>query len=113
MRATNENLLLWEQWITERTRSGITIEDWCKKNGISKHKYHYWNQRIRQNQKLDKEVTFAEITPILSNADDDTTISNSDKYADFQIFLNNIQVTVPSNFNPDALSGLLKVLQKL
>lgn len=113
VRSTNENLLLWEQRINKRTRSGMTIENWCKRKGISKHKYHYWNHCIRQNQKLDKEMTFAEITPILSNVDDYTTISDSYKYADFEIFLNNIQVTAASSFNPDALAGLLKILQKL
>jgi hypothetical protein len=112
VRPTNENLLLWEQRINERIRSGMTIVDWCEKNGISKHKYHYWNHHIRQNQKSDKEVAFAEVTPILSNTDDETQ-SNPDKYADFQVFLNNIQVTVPSNFNPGALTGLLKVLKEL
>jgi hypothetical protein len=41
VKSTIENLLLWEQRIDERARSGMTIEDWCKKNGITKHKYHY------------------------------------------------------------------------
>ena len=28
-----EDLLLWEQRINERNRSGITVDEWCKKNG--------------------------------------------------------------------------------
>lgn len=111
MRSTAEDLLLWEKRINERTLSRMTIEDWCKKNGISKHKYHYWNHRIREKQKSNKEDMFAEITPILSNADD--TISSSAKAADFQIFFKNIQITVPTNFNPVSLTGLMKVLQEL
>lgn len=111
MRSTAENLLFWEQQINERILSRMTIEDWCKKNGISKHKYYYWNHRIREKQKSDKEEIFTEITPILSNAGDG--ISNSVKSADFQIFFKNIQVTVPTNFNPTSLTGLMKVLQEL
>jgi len=111
VRSTEEDLLLWEQRINERILSRMTIEDWCKRNGISKYKYHYWNHLIREKQKSNKEDTFAEITPILSNADN--TISNSAKAADFQIFFNNIQITVPTNFNPASLTGLMKVLKEL
>jgi len=66
MKSTNENLLLWEQRINEKNKSGMTIVEWCKKNGISKNKYHYWNQIINKKEKNVKEMTFAEITPILS-----------------------------------------------
>lgn len=41
MMSTNENMLLWEQRINERNKSGMTVKEWCEKNGISKHKYNY------------------------------------------------------------------------
>lgn len=104
-------MLLWEQRINERVSSGMTIEEWCKNNEISIHKYHYWNHRINEKQKPGKEMTFAEITPILSNAEE--AISNSDRSDDFQIFFKNIQVTVPANFNQASLAGLMKVLQEV
>ena len=109
--STAENLILWEQRINEKIKSGMTIDEWCKKNEISKHKYLYWNHRIRENKKQNDKVTFAEVTPILSNAGE--TISNSAKPDDFQLFFKNIQVTVPSNFNQTSLAGLMKVLQEL
>ena len=111
MRSTTENLLLWEQRINERTNSGMTIGEWCKENEVSKHTYHYWNKRISEKQKPDKEVAFAEITPMISKAEDTTT--NSAKSDDFQVFFKNILVTVPSNFNQASLAGLMKVLQEL
>jgi hypothetical protein len=89
----------------------MSVSEWCKNNEISKSKYHYWNHKISKNQKLDKEVTFAEITPILSNAG--KAIPISDKSEDFQIFFKSIQVTVPSNFNQTSLAGLMKVLREL
>lgn len=111
MRSTKENLLLWEQRINEKNKSGMTIVEWCKKNGISKNKYHYWNQIINKKENNVKETTFAEITPILSESD--KLISSSSKSDDFQILYKNIQVTVPSNFNQTSLAELMKVLQEL
>ncbi|MEQ8156741.1 MAG: hypothetical protein ABRQ25_18005, partial [Clostridiaceae bacterium] len=88
-----------------------TIEEWCKKNEISKHKYHYWKHRISKKQKSDEEMKFVEITPIVSKVEN--AASSSAKADDFQLFYKNVQVTIPSNFNQDSLAGLMKVLQEL
>lgn len=106
-----EELHLWEQRINERAQSGMSVAQWCKNNEISKNKYHYWNHKISKKQESDSEITFAEITPILSNAEE--VMSNPAKPDDFQIFFKNIQVTIPSNFNQTSLAGLMKVLQEL
>ena len=83
-----EDLLLWEQRINEKTRIGITVDEWCKKNGFSRHKYYYWNHRISQKQKSDKEVIFAEVTSILSSADNNENFGKNKKhYSLFQKIL--------------------------
>jgi hypothetical protein len=111
LRSTTEDLILWEQRIMERTKSGMSVLEWCRKNEISKNKYHYWNHKISKIQKKDSEMVFAEVTSIISNTVEPK--SNLDKSDDFQIFFKNIQVTVPSNFNEDSLAGLMRVLQQL
>ncbi|RYD01527.1 hypothetical protein N752_29950 [Desulforamulus aquiferis] len=111
MKSTVENLRLWEQRIRERLQNGMTIGEWCKKNGVSKPQYNYWNRRVREKQNTCKETGFADITPILSP--DDKASRNLVLTSDFQIFFKSIRVTVPSNFNPAALAGLMKVLQDL
>lgn len=113
MRSMAENLLYWEEVINERLQSGMTINEWCEKNGVSKNQYFYWNRKVHKTQNSDsaEEFEFADVAPILSNNKAAQQIIDSSR--DFQIFLNNIQVTVPSNFNPAALAGLIKVLQKL
>ncbi len=111
MKSTAENLQLWEQRIRERVKSGITIGEWCKNNGVSKHQYNYWNRRVREKQKTGEETSFVDITHILSPVD--TTRQIPVLTSDFQIFFKSIRVTVPDNFNPAALAGLMKVLQEL
>jgi hypothetical protein len=108
---TPETLLLWEKRINERTKSGMSVSKWCKINAISKNMYHYWNHKISKKQNPNNEMSFAEITPILSNADQ--AILTSDKLDDFQICFKSIQVTIPSNFNQTSLAGLMKVLNEL
>lgn len=111
MKSTADNLALWEQRITERARIGMTIVDWCNKNGLSKHQYHYWNKRIREKRKAGEETVFADVSPILSM--NDMARKNTGSSSDFQIFFKGMQVTIPDTFNEAALAGLLKVLQKL
>lgn len=111
MKSTAENLQLWEQRIRERVQNGMTIGEWCEKNGVSKNQYNYWNQRVRKSQKTGKETTFVDITPIISPVD--TVSQNPVVTSDFQIFFNSFQVSVPCNFSPNSLAGLMKVLQEL
>lgn len=109
MKSTAEYLLLWEQRIKEKVQAGITVEEWCKKNGVSKHQYKYWNHRVRQKQKPEEEAPFAEITPILSN--NNSGVKDSIQSTDFQIIIHDIRVVVPTDFRPEALAGLVKVLR--
>lgn len=52
-----ENMIFGKQRINERIRSEITIEKLCKKNEINVHKYYYWDNRISEKQRSDKEKT--------------------------------------------------------
>ncbi len=67
LKSTTEDQILWEQRIEERNKSGMSISEWCKKNEISKNRFHYWNKKISKGQKSDNEVAFAEITSIISD----------------------------------------------
>ena len=104
MKSTNKNLLLWEQWIKERIQNKLSVDEWCLKNGITKHQYYYWNKKIRENQKADNGVIFADVTANLSIPGN--IRKKSTALSDFQIFIKDICVTVPSDFNPESFAGL-------
>jgi hypothetical protein len=110
MKSSNENLLNWKELINERIQSGMKVEDWCKKNNISKHKYYYWHHKIKKQENTEG-VEFANITPNFLNNKEINNVPIPS--CDFQVLYKGIQVTVPDKFNPDALAGLLKVLQGL
>lgn len=111
MKTKAENLLFWEQRIRDRVQSGSTVGEWCNKNGVSKHQYNYWNRQVRKNQETGGDMLFADIAPVLSAVDPER--KNPGFTSDFQVFFKDIQITVPDNFNPSALAGLMKVLQEL
>lgn len=112
VRSTNENLLLWEQRIKERVQSGMKVEEWCVKNNVTKHQYYYWYNQIHKKQKISgEEIAFAEITQTFLDSKNIKEVSVPS--CDFQVFFKGIQITVPSDFNADALAGLMKVLQAL
>jgi hypothetical protein len=111
LKSTAENLLLWEQRIKEKVQSKMTIEEWCKRNGMSKHQYNYWNCCIRKKLKSADETPFADITPILSNSSMGRKASVPS--SDFQIIFSDIRVVIPNDFNPEALAGLMKVLRTI
>ena len=38
----------WAGRISERSKSGMTIRDWCAANHINERVYHYWLRRVRE-----------------------------------------------------------------
>jgi hypothetical protein len=56
LRSKPEEQIFWKQKINERIKSGMSVSEWCKVNEISKHKYHYWNNKINKSKKLDTNV---------------------------------------------------------
>jgi len=111
VRTTNENLLLWEQRIKERIQSGMKVEEWCVKNNVKKNQYYYWYHQIHKKQNAGEEIAFADITQTFLDNEDIKKVSVPS--CDFQVFFKDFQITVPSDFNADALKGLMKVLQAL
>ena len=44
----NYRLSEWASIIQERVLSGELVEDFCMRKGIGKHKYYYWQQKLRK-----------------------------------------------------------------
>ena len=43
--------LLLQEWaaqISERGQSGLSVDEWCEKNGVSKATYYYRHKRVRE-----------------------------------------------------------------
>ena len=41
-----DRLALWRDLLTEQRASGLSIKEWCAKEGVSTFTYYYWRKRI-------------------------------------------------------------------
>ena len=41
-------LAQWAEMVRSRNKSGLTVTDWCKRNGINLKTYYYRLKRMRQ-----------------------------------------------------------------
>lgn len=44
----NYSIQQWKSIIQDRNNSGMTVDAYCKKNGLSRHAYFYWLRMIRE-----------------------------------------------------------------
>ena len=60
----HSKIALWEERIQEKQASGLSVEEWCQQNQLTKHSYYYWKKRIEtmhEGTAAPKAVVFAEI----------------------------------------------------
>jgi len=65
LKSTNQDLVRWEQMIKERTKSGMSVSEWCKTNEISKNRYYYWNHKINKTQSNFNKDSLAGLMKVL------------------------------------------------
>ncbi len=44
------NVILWKERFADRATSGLKVEDWCKRNGVTKHAYYYQHRKVQADQ---------------------------------------------------------------
>ena len=49
---SKEKKLDWEIKIRQQQESGLSINQWCRQNHITKGSFHYWKDRLFQKDKL-------------------------------------------------------------
>src|SRR5262245_59807499 len=43
----------WRRTIAERARSGLSIADYCRREGLTLHTYPWWRQELARRDRLD------------------------------------------------------------
>jgi len=53
----------WQGIISDRQNSGMTVEEYCNRNGIKKDQYYYWLRKNKEAVIEHNPVVFAELKP--------------------------------------------------
>ena len=102
---TND-VILWKERFADRAASGLKVEDWCKRNGVTKHAYYYWHRKVQDDQLGLMENRFVEIVvndPLKEKKVGATSSEITVNWDDFSISVN----------DPKQIPLLAELMQKL
>ncbi|MCR4889973.1 MAG: IS66 family insertion sequence element accessory protein TnpB [Ruminococcus sp.] len=88
----------WAEQVQKQQASGLTIKQWCDENGIKTNTYYARLKRIREHSLGDLPA----IVPL--------NIPQQQIQSEIHIGKNDLQISLPSDIDPDTLLALVKVL---
>lgn len=100
------NIILWKERFADRAASGLKVEDWCERNGVTKHAYYYWHRKVQDDRQDLMENTFVKI---LVN---DPLNEKKSGAASGEIIVNWKDFSISVN-NPQQIPLLAELMQKL
>ena len=59
--ATNIRIQQWTAVFKAKAESGLTVDEYCEQNGISRNAYYYWLRRARNAALEHTQTTFVEL----------------------------------------------------
>lgn len=100
------NVILWKERFADRVASGLKVEDWCKRNGITKHAYYYWHRKVQDIQPDFMENRFVEVMP--NDPSKETNAGAVD--SEITVTWKNFSISAK---NPQQISLLSELMQRL
>ena len=111
----------WAKIITDQKESGLTIREYCEKNGLHENSYYYWQKKLR-TAAIDELTTATderaqELVPIMAklnltkNNGSELTGIGSNDYVSIEMF--GIRLTASRDYPIAKLSELLRVVSRL
>jgi len=82
-----QNLQRAMRWMQDQATSGLTKEEWCKRNGIQSSRFFKWQKTIRE-------------TAMIRNTDESADVSNMTEQA--PVF---VEIPVAKSTSPTVLSS--------
>ena len=99
------NVILWKERFADRAASGLKVEDWCERNGITRP-YYYWHRKVQDDLQDLMENTFVKI---LVN---DPLNEKESGAASGEIIINWKDFSISVN-DPQQISLLAELMQKM
>lgn len=91
----------WSQMIQQCRESGLSNREYCRQNGISEKTFYYWLRKLRS-------IVTADDVPRLVELRDQAPAEDM-----IHIRFRNAEMTLPADTDVDAITAVLRSLQKL
>ena len=88
----------WAAEVESRTSSGLTVQQWCRENGMSPKTYYYHLRKVRES--------IIESEPVIVPLNNKIVSSEKIEISDGEI-----NIALPANMNIKALSAVIRVLK--
>ena len=88
----------WAAEVESRTSSGLTVQQWCRDNGMSAKTYYYHLRKVRES--------IIESTPAIVPLNNKVASSEKIEISDGEI-----NIALPADMNIEALSAVIRVLK--
>lgn len=112
----------WAEAISNRNQSGLTISEWCEKNGVSKYQYYYRLRAVRKAAAAQLEPANTDSHPIFALLDptacqgqsaphdtvSETSISSK---VNVCIRLNGAEILIADPVSGDLLNKVIKAVR--
>ena len=88
----------WASEVESCTSSGLTVQQWCRENGISPKTYYYHLRKVRES--------IIESEPAIVPLNNRVVTSEKIEISDGEI-----KISLPPDMNIEALSAVIRVLK--
>ena len=95
----------WQQIISERQGSGLTVEEYCKRNGLTKDKYFYWLSKSKEAMIENNPTVFAELSPTPVTGETFSSLSP------ITLHLNGVNIDLNGAFDEDMLTSVIRAVR--
>ena len=88
----------WASEVESCTTSGLTVQQWCRENGMSPKTYYYHLRKVRES--------IIESEPVIVPLNNKVVSSEKIEISDGEI-----KISLPPDMNIEALSAVIRVLK--
>lgn len=113
----NYQLQQWRKIIQEQTVSGLTIDEFCKQNGLSRNSYFYWLRLVRVDavNTQQNSAGFVELKPPAPSNDSVPCITPvsapEQESSQLTLSVNGVVIHVTDRTSSDLLARTIEVIR--
>lgn len=112
----NYRIQQWKAIIQDRNNTNLTVDEYCKQNGLSRHSYFYWLRIIREEAlKQPSDSGFVELSLLADNGSEISMVTpipvEKPTPSQLTLSVNGITIQVTENTSSALLAKTIEVIK--